>query len=390
MKLNDLTFIKTFFTFSNKELNKNFVSYWKNCGFNLASTYTFNPKIHDQNKMLELLLEAEKNNIKVLVSDIRVTYKHLKEVGEEIFKKEIKQAYDFYKNANSFIGFFLGDEPWSNEIPYVIKANLLLLNIDKNLLNFVNFFPYCDNASVKDILGCKPNEYEFTLADTIQKSKLKIWGIDHYGILWVHEQERGKFQYYKTVEIARKVAKKTNTKCIFAGNILRHNNISDVNFDLIRYQISISVMNGLDGINWYKLYDTNEGLNSLHNGCDSSYPIDYDGNKTQYFNLLKNANRWLDEKILPLTKGLKFVTSKIYENKENNKFVFDEILVSFISDHKEPLLISKFIDKLNKPHYFAMNLSKDKPEVIIYEYKSTYKNGSSWMLPGEMISISDE
>ena len=59
---------------------------WKEAGINLAMTFELS-ETEDKSRMIKLLDECEKANIKAIVCDERTTYYALNEKGEEKFRE---------------------------------------------------------------------------------------------------------------------------------------------------------------------------------------------------------------------------------------------------------------------------------------------------------------
>lgn len=381
----------TFFTFTHEEIKSDCVNDWVDIGFNVASTYVYDPEAHSLENLISILDGCQKNNIKVLVSDKRVSLSVYHDQKEPVFRKQAQKALEEYGWHSAFLGFFLGDEPTVEYYDSIINTNLILSEMTDKL-NFVNFWAYDESEAGEKLRGCKPHDYETVLTDIISRGKYKIWGMDHYGAMIIWQHENGMRQFFKSLNISQRVMKKTNSSCWFGMECFGHMNLAVPTLDTLRWQQSSAYLHGLNGVNWYKLYDKNRiGFCSLNAGTDPRFAIELYGDKSEIFHNLKLITRIFNEKFAEKLSQLNHIKTwhymHGYADTEQYFEGSDDILTRFKSDHGESAAIARFENKITKKTaYLIMNLSQTLPELFYYSFCEEYssKNSRIWLAPGQM------
>lgn len=378
--------VNTFFNFSTTEMSAQSVKDWVDVGFNVATTYTYDPDKHTLKKLTDMLDKAKKEKIEMLVSDSRIGYKAFVSEGEEAFRKNATDALRDYGGHPAFMGFFLGDEPTAAYYDAVVRVNLILAEYSDKT-NFVNFFPICGESTI----GCKVSEYEDVLTDLIVRGKYRIWGMDHYGCMWVHERKRGMKDYFASLNICQRIAQKTNTSCWWAGVCFGHWNMAQPTFADFRWQQSIAFVHGTQGISWYKFYDRKTGCSSFAKGCESEFPVNFLGDRTAAFYHLRTITKLFYEKYAPKLVSLRHVktwhTTEAFADTQVFCEGADEFLIKVESGHNIPAAVARFENiQTHRPSYILMNLSQQVPENYSYQFcgEHSQMSGSLWLCPGQM------
>ncbi len=386
-------FILTYFAFSPVEYEQSLIQTSIEAGINLLPTYTFNPASHSLKRFEEYLNKAEESNLPVLIYDERISYKALEEKGEESFRIDLDESLALLKKHPNVLGYFLGDEPWEKDFPYIAKANRLIEEKAPHLSNYVNFFPYFNQESQKEIYSFPMEEYPFVLAKLLKDSGLKLWGMDHYGPLWEYGRERGIEEFFKTVSIMKKTAELSSLRPWLAGCCIGHFKMAHPHYEDFRYVLSIAFLSGFSGVSWYKFADSGYGLSALFNGSDGAFPVTLCGKKSATYEELSLAQLWFKRKFSQY-EGLAYRRSwqVNFNGHLIEEFSPDGTLLTFSSGNSSPLLLSLFEDESGKRYYFAMNLNQEKADAALFSFSeaSNYKKGSCWLRPGEMALISNE
>lgn len=386
-------FIITYFAFSPIEYDHSVIEDSLDAGVNLLPTYTFDPSRHSLEYFKRYLEEAKSKSLPVLIYDTRIGYKALEERGEEKYREGVKESLKTISKFPNVIGYFLGDEPWEKDFPFLIRSNHILLEEAPHLNNYVNLYPYFDSEKRHDIYSFKMEKYPQIAANLLKEAKISFWGMDHYGFLWQNEKERGLTEFFKTIAIMKEVGSITNSKPLWAGCCIGHFRIDQPSFDDFRYQISIAFMSGFLGVSWYKFIDTGYGLSILFDGVEGEFPIALNGKTTTTYERLSLASMWFQRKFAAYQNLTYLSSSQInLPDHELPEFAPDETLEKVTAWTETPVLISSFLNENGQKIYFVMNIDRNKPLSVSYEFapSSKYQKGSCWLEPGEMTIISHE
>ncbi len=386
-------FILTYFAFSPVEYEQNLIHLSKEAGINLLPTYTFNPAKHPLARFERYLSKAEESDLPVLLYDERVSYKALEEKGEAIFRCDLDKSLSLLKKHPNVLGYFLGDEPYEKDFPFIIQANRIIEEKAPHLANFVNFFPYFNQKSQKDIYSFPMEEYPEVLAKLLKDSGLKLWGMDHYGPLWEYGRERGIEEFFKTISIMKKTSELSHLRPWLAGCCIGHFQMAHPRYEDFRYVLSIAFLSGFSGVSWYKFADSGFGLSALFSGSDGAFPVMLNGKTSLTYEELSLAQLWFKRKFSQYESLIYRASYQVnFPGHLIEEFSSDGTILSFSSDHSSPLLLSVFEDEKGKRYYFAMNLNQEKADAAIFSFSDTsdYKKGSCWLRPGEMALISNE
>ncbi len=386
-------FILTYFAFSPVEYEQSLIRFSKEALINLLPTYTYDPAKHSLARFEEYLSKAEEENLPVLLYDARISYKALEEKGEESFRLDLDESLKVASKHKNVLGYFLGDEPYEKDFPYLIRCNKIIAEKAPNLSNYVNFFPYFNQKSQKDIYSFSMEEYPMVLARLLKESGLKLWGMDHYGILWEYGRERGVEEFFKTIDIMKKVASLSGLSPWLAGCSIGHFQMAHPHYEDFRYVLSLAFLSGFSGVSWYKFADSGFGLSALFSGSDGLFPVTLNGKTSATYDELTLAQLWFKRKFSQY-ENLTYLRSLQvnFSGHQIEDFSPDEEILDFHSDHSSPFLLSVFVDERGKRYYFAMNLNQEKADAIHFSFSATsnYKKGSCWLRPGEMALISNE
>ncbi len=386
-------FIITYFAFSPVEYDPSIIDHSFKAGINLLPTYTFDPSKHSLERFRSYLEEANKKSLPVLIYDARIGYKALEERGEEKYREGIKESLQTISEFPNVVGYFLGDEPWEKDFPFLIRSNQILLEEAPHLNNYVNLYPYFDSEKRHDIYNFKMEKYPQIAANLLKEAKISFWGMDHYGFLWRNNQEKGLTEFFKTIAIMKEVGSLTDSKPLWAGCSVGHFQIDQPSFDDFRYQISIAYMSGFLGVSWYKFVDTGYGLSILFDGVEGEFPVALNNQTTIAYQQLSLASLWFQRKFAAYQNLTYLSSSQInFPDHELPEFQPDDTLEKLTVWTETPVLVSLFHNEKGEKIYFVMNLSRKEPLSISYEFSpsSIYRKGSCWLEPGEMTIISHE
>ena len=393
--MNNQEIVNTFFTFTHEEIPATDVNYWEDLGFNAASTFVYDPREHSLENFLEMLDNCLQKGIGVLVTDSRIKLEKLVEGLESEFRECISTIFKEYGNHPAIIGFFLVDEPVKELRDATVQANLILLEYNEKLLNFVNFLPYDDCEGFTKLQGCTPAEYEDILIDIIIRGKFKLFGTDQYGPLIVWGPDRQMQQYFINLNMCRRISEKTGAACWFGAVCFGHMNIRTPKYADLLWQQSAIFMHGLRGVDWYKLYDKNKkGLSAFNNGVDPNLPINAFHEKGRVYDDLRMVTKLFNAKFKSRFNTLRHIKTwhhlKGYGDTPMYFAFADEKLIRFKSDHDGAAILARFEDvETQKTVYGIMNMSQELPELFMYTFNepNNNKSGMSWIQPGEMILI---
>lgn len=357
---------------------KYIVSKWKECGTNVAMSFAYNPNKCKKERIIELLDECGRNDIKVIINDDRTSYLRLDEISREQFEIEVKQAYlDFGKHKATF-GFYIGDEPNFEHIDNFIYTANLVQNIMPNLLPWGNLLPYWNDKEESEKYGLTEDFFFELVSRILKETNIKLIGFDHYTQCFDSylDSKKGIEYFLYDIRNYRKVCNKFNIPFVVSLLSIGHWKYREPNCNDFRWQISTSLAHGADGIMWFYFHQ-----NSLDTGYGNAPFIGENLIETPTYQYLKVEQRRVIENYFPLFDNLKFVSVRYLD--ENNGFDYEDDGISSFKMEREFLtFMSHFIDKTNNDRYLMItngnqNLGNH------FEFEINNKKEDFWLLPGE-------
>ncbi len=360
---------------------------WKDLGMNMPMSFEYDPKKNKKEEMLAQLDACEKRGMKLIVCDARTTYSRYFAVGEEAFRKGVREAAAEFSEHPAFFGFHVGDEP-GKDMWHAAERAYTICREETKEMPFINFLPYWDEENFKDVFGVEGEEYGALIEDFLSKTGARKFGYDYYGQCAYFERPRYVDVYFKNLNIFGKAAQKFGADLYVSLLSVGHWSLVVPDEDLIRWQISTAVAHGAAGLMWFFVYERN---------LDGSFrlsPIDLFWERTETFSRLSRQNRtfltYYDNSLSQLRFAGVRHFGKCYGDTE--AFVPGKDIAEIKNIvNPTPLAVSEFT-KDGNASYLVVNLSQNEPTCVEIRCGGGLQScsGRRWIAPGQMVLLLNE
>ena len=370
---------------------------WKELGANIAYSYNFNPKVHKEEEMIELLDECEKNGLKLIIVDRNLHWDYLVENGEEAYEESVKRSVKAFASHPACYAFMLGDEPNKDRLAAAEKAIIILQrNTDKPA--FINLYPIWKSSGQDyvNLMGCTVEEWEDVLDGFIKRSGLRILAYDCYSCMTTKRKESGLHGYFHNLEFFSKVARNNNIPCWTSLLSMGHWGFKTPTLTDMRWQLSTAIASGMQGIQWFEIYELNEsGEDYMEGGIRNRR-----GELTpQFYNVRQVNYELLDRKLFQYLPYLKYECSfHLGKPYGGYSYYFNGCLPNvqnFSSKFNVDGIITKFIDTRNNAEcYMIVNnsLNEEDKDYFSVQFKDGLSkfNKSMWLPAGGFFFVATE
>lgn len=359
---------------------------WKEAGINLAMTFELS-ETEDKSRMIKLLDECEKANVKAIVCDERTTYYALNEKGEEKFREGVKSAVADFGSHPAVYGFHVGDEPDKTTWESAKTAFKIVREACPSLNPFINMNPTWLTPDFKDVMGTDIDGYKKNLIDFVRETGSKMISFDAYTQCSCTKKEFGKGEFIRNLQLFSDVAKQTGTELFVSVLSAGHWNYRVPNEDDIRWQISTSVAHGATGIFWFLFYQ--RFLDENYRGM----PINLFGERTHAYDVLSYENRVFMKYYAEKLKDCKLDEVSYHGEAYGKPFKGDNELRSVENVVNDcTICISRWIKDGGKRAYTFVNEDMELPARINVKFGGAFEKQSRmlWLAPGQTIYIDEE
>jgi sugar phosphate isomerase/epimerase len=98
----------------------------------------FEPEQDQMDRMERILDAAEEEGMQIILCCAAGYWRHLQEVGEQAYRRDLQRAADRLADHPAVLGFHVGDEPRREDFPYVCRAFRIQREIAPKLTPFCN------------------------------------------------------------------------------------------------------------------------------------------------------------------------------------------------------------------------------------------------------------
>lgn len=356
---------------------------WHDLGLNTPMLFHFDLEAGNKKEdVLRLMDICARYGMKVYVNDKRARMWTLKELGEEKYRAGLKAATEDFASHPAFMGFYIGDEPLYYDYEYLSRAYKLCLEYAPDSVPFANL----TTSLSMHRADMTREEHAALVEKLIVDGGIKALGYDQYIQCAVCRREQCiENEYFPDLRYIGELCRKYNVLFYHCPLCVGHWMYVTPDDDLIRWQFSTMIANGVEGFMWFMLYRFEE---------PNSYRLSpiQDGVRTEMFERIARIHReffmhfadYLSQVKLDKVWG---VGQKLYgypafkPNKELKK-------VGYIVED-QPLTVSRFVDDDGNASYLIVNLSQTTPTCLDLEFSDDlFFNGMSYhMAPGEMLLI---
>ncbi len=357
---------------------------WYDFGSTITMTgfYDLEP---NKEKMLYILDECEKYNIKIIFTDRRITFEH---IHDSDYMFNLKTLIEDFGKHPAIYGFYLGDEPSGKYIEDAIETVRLFKEMCPDKVPFLNLLPWVP-WSVKDdplLLAENQSNYKDKVVDLVNRSGLNIISYDCYlQMQGIKPIDKWIDAYFKNLMIYSQAAAETGAELWYTTLATGHGGYRCPNEDEFRWQISTAVAHGVKGLLYWFFYAEPYNFNyRLH-------PINQLNERTDTFRWLSTENRIFQmiygALFTELTLEKVYHIHKAYGGAPLLEDVGDEYIKevrSYDEDNEfTPAILSRFTRDGDPDRYYYA-LVNNSTEKCVYTYvKYTkdvdyYSIGAGW------------
>lgn len=363
---------------------KEAVSDWKDMHCNLPMSFTYDYTRHKKQDMLDILDACQENDMQLIVCDSRTHFRTLREVGETRFIEGVKQAYlDFGMHPATF-GFFVGDEPRSDENELYIRTVQLVMAYAPGLIPFANLVPYWGGGSDYDMLvGAGEEEHTRLVEDLLRETHIPLIGYDQYSqcLNEAHNQECGINSYFYVLDQYHALTKKYEIPFYVTLLACGHWAFRVPTEEDIRWQIYTSLAHGARGVLWFHLYQYDAG---------SSYvgmPLCGPGRlRTPVYDMIRRQQYIFDcyyrEQFDKMEMTAVYHTGHIYDPRR--RFCADDILLDINGKFSYPTILTYYKEYESGDRWMSVvNAHQRLANRITLKFQNG-REEAFWLAPGEM------
>lgn len=352
---------------------KGSVGDWKELGMNAAMSFEYRGPA-DREYILELLNEAQRQGIKVIVCDCRVRWSNYSAKGSEGYKRDVEAAVTDFGRHAAFLAFHVGDEPDAGSWNTMLAAAKLVNELS---VAYVNFFPLF-NEDFEGRLGTDHEGYCKKLVSAVRETGLKMLSYDCYDQCFEVDREIGINQYFRNLNAFSRLAKECGVPLWTCLLSVGHWCYRVPTEDDLRWQLSTAAAHGAKGVMWFYLYQRY---------LESSYrnsPFDLYYRRTETFDRLARQNRIFLEHYAGRLCQAEPVRIYHYRTAYGGTPLYHEGCIDGLTlseKYGTPLIISQFEDR-DGQFLVLVNNSQTVSAKVSGRYGE--KAIDEWLAPGQM------
>ena len=235
-------------------LDKSIVHKWKDINCNLFMSFRYLENKSNKQDMIDLLDEAQKVGVKVIINDERCEYLRLNKMTKEEFVKGVKESIKDFGSHPATFGFYGGDEPFSDQEENFAFTMKLLKELSPKQMHYGNLLPYWSHLLAEPDENYREDEFYYNKINKIIKNgDLDILAFDQYTQLYNEskDQKEGINLFFKGMYHFSKIAKDNHIPLYVSLLSIGHYSYREPSEMDIRWQINASAMFGAKGIVWF-------------------------------------------------------------------------------------------------------------------------------------------
>ena len=354
---------------------------WKELGINLPIMPVTSGKT-DKAAVLHMLDLCHAAGLRALMTEERLyvpAIKRLRSTGDEnAYRQGIRESLADWGKHPACAGFFLWDEPDSNDVAVVTQAARICRQEDPSKIWYVNLLPWYDWIGPR--LG--NNDYADYLDKFAAASALDSLGYDFYEQQdEVTGSEKGTDLYFTNL---RQWMELTLRRPGFRFNVtqvcVNLYNYRIRSQDDFRWQISTAAAMGAKGLNWFY-----PDMSSAVQGCKQNYreaPITMFGERSHTYGWMSTELRLFQRQYGSEFMRLSIESAAMTKNPRGGVKLFGGDADVVRVDSPDPVLISFFRDNDGVRYMAAVHLGREfsrhvnftfSPDVVPYQRLFTQK-----------------
>ena len=340
---------------------------WKDLGINLPIMPVTSGKT-DKAAVLHMLDLCQAAGLRALMTEERLyatAIRRLKKTGDEAaYRKGIRESLADWGSHPACAGFFLWDEPDSNDVAVVTQAARICREEAPSKIWYVNLLPWYDWIGPR--IGS--NDYADYLDKFAAAAALDSLGYDFY------EQQneltgngKGTDLYFTNL---RQWMELTLRRPGFRFNVTQacasFYNYKIMSQDDFRWQISTAAAMGAKGLNWFY-----PDMSSAVQGCRQNYresPINMFGERTHTFGWMSTELRLFQRQYGSEFMRLTIESASMTKEPRGGVKLFGGDADVVRVDSPDPVLVSFFHDAEGERYMAAVNLSRGTSRHVLFTF----------------------
>lgn len=357
---------------------------WKEAGFNVGFSFKFHVDDTCQDKMLELLDCCHENGMKLIMFDDRLHCNRLEEISEEEYRQTVLRSVEEFGRHPAAEAFFICDEPGKDKLLLAERAVKIISEVSP-IPAMVNFFPMWRSKDYVDLMGVMGADIVDLYSGFAQRSGLTCMAYDCYGCMNNRDPEEDMELYFDNLNTYYKTARKANIPLWTSLLCTGHWHFKQPTLSDMRWQVSTALAHGVQGIQWFMLYDNEDGLG------DS--PIDIYGDKQPSYFDLKKTNREIMAEVGEIIPQLELEEVYHYARAFGRTQLYtkcDIYLKDFEAKYRDHAVISRFRHKeTGRIWYMFVNGSREAGNFFRFTFGAPYEHvsGCRWLSAGKCCLI---
>ncbi|MBQ4053297.1 MAG: hypothetical protein IJD33_03055 [Clostridia bacterium] len=347
------------------------VGEWEELGYNYAMTpYYFEEE--DPKKFMEILEDCEKRHIDVVIKSCRCAWEHLKGVGEEQFRKDIRQLQSLFGGYKCVHSFFVGDEPTEADMPIVAKACKIVKEEGKGIKPFLSVMTpiSMDRTALKEML-----------IKLIVDGEMEYIVYNCYSQCMVNEDQRqqGMQTYFEFLNMFREIKDRTNVDVWISLLGVGHWYYRAPSQADMRWQLNTAALYGVNGFVWFFPYEYKyePDLGAMN------YAVNIFGDKTQTYWWQREEDLKFRTFVAPYLEDT--TLKAVYQHWQfwlpmggTDMFVpnKDEVVENVMDDFNRPIIVSRFEKADGTPVVAVCNGSQTDMASVHVSFKAPYEKYS--------------
>ena len=340
---------------------------WKDLGINLPIMPVTCGKT-DKAAVLHMLDLCQAAGLRALMTEERLyapAIRRLKKTGDETaYRKGIRESIADWGSHPACAGFFLWDEPDSNDVAVVTQAARICRQEDPSKIWYVNLLPWYDWIGPR--IG--NSDYADYLDKFAAASTLDSLGYDFY------EQQneltgkgKGTDLYFTNL---RQWMELTLRRPGFRFNVTQtcstFYNYKIRSQDDFRWQISTAAAMGAKGLNWFY-----PDMSSAVQGCGQNYreaPITMFGERSHTFGWMSTEIRLFQRQYGSEFMRLSIESAAMTKEPRGGLKLFGGDADVVRVDSSDPVLVSFFRDAEGVRYMAAVNLAREISRHVLFTF----------------------
>lgn len=245
---------------------------WAEMGMSLTMGHGYAPGQSDKKHFGDLLENAEKNHVKIILCDERAQARTLRKLGADGYRKQLQAMAEDWKGFPAIWGVHLGDEPNKQDYPLFIEAIQMLRTVAPQWEPYVNLLPW--QPGLEKVIGC--DDWGAYLDRFVQDSGMRYLSYDNY------TQMRPDAQawpiYFRNLRLYGEAAQRSHIPFWTILLCVPHFTYRQPTLDDLRWQFNTALACGAGGISWFFLYCQDLWISNYRNA-----PVNQVGRKTETY-----------------------------------------------------------------------------------------------------------